>query len=135
MGDNLAPPNIYQIMKKKYSNSRCESNKVDINILGYPTYPEQENIYTNNQEVKGDKFENSAEIKKPIEMRNKNYKNGLKDDFSGSNLEIRGYKMDDAHKKNNKEKNDFYSFGGDDHSDIDDSQGDSTMGYYRFFGF
>jgi len=118
-------------MKKKNSNTRSESNKVDINILGYPTYPEHEDIYKNYKEEKDLNPENSAEIKDPNEMSGTNNENNFNDDFSGRDLDIPGSELDDALEKigNEDEENNFYSLGGDDHSDLDELQGDSTIDF------
>jgi hypothetical protein len=137
LGATLAPSKNHQIMRKRYSNTRSESNKVDINILGYPTYPEQEDIYKKYKEEKDIKPENTKEFKDPIDMSGTNNEKSFKDDYSGSDLDIPGSELDDAREKmgNEDEENNFYSLGGDDHSDLDESQGDSTIGFYKFYGF
>ena len=137
LGNTLAPSKNYQIMRKRYSNTRNESNKVDINILGYPTYPEQEDIYNKYKEEKDIKPENTSEFKDPNDMSGTNNEKSFKDDYSGSDLDIPGSELDDVREKmgNEDEENNFYSLGGDDHSDLDESQGDSTIGFYKFYGF
>jgi hypothetical protein len=124
-------------MKKKYSNSKSESNNVDANILGYPTYPEQEDIYENYKEEKDLKPENSAETKDPIDMSGTNNEKSFKDDSSGRDLDIPGSELDDASEEigNEDEENNFYSLGGDDHSDLDELQEDNAIDFYRFYGF
>ena len=95
------------------------------NLPGYPDYPANEDIYN--------KFKEEAEINpEDIALKkvanDNSFKNNQKnfiEDKSGSDLDIPGAELDDEQEKigNEDEENNYYSLGGDNHNDLDESKG------------
>ncbi|MEI6348706.1 MAG: hypothetical protein WCP69_12235 [Bacteroidota bacterium] len=112
-------------MKKSHNNPNKPNNEVDVNILGYPTYPATEDIYNKYKEDKDVKPENTNEVKDQNDDGVFNEKE-FKDDFSGNDLDIPGSELDNNQENigSEDEENNYYSIGGDNHNDLDESKGD-----------
>ena len=117
-------------MKKKENklppNSKA-TQKVNINLPGYPLYPSSEDIYNNAKEEKNINPEDTSQIKTPNENSNPGKRNekSFKEDVSGNDLDIPGSELDDQQENigSEDEENNYYSLGGDGHNDLEEDKG------------
>jgi len=82
------------------------------NLPGYPLYPADEDIYTQNEE---DESINPEDITTNKESTN--------DDQLDNNLDVPGSELDDLEENvgSEDEENNYYSLGSDDHNDLDEN--------------
>jgi hypothetical protein len=117
-------------MKTKGNKTRLPDqlagNEKENNLQEYPFYPASEDIYNM---CKKEKNINPEDISKSKESNNKSKAGTLNekdfdDDMSGSDLDIPGSELDDNQENigNEDEENNYYSLGGDDHNDLDESK-------------
>jgi hypothetical protein len=94
-------------------------NKEEANLPGYPTYPEDEDIYRIDEEEMNIDPE---DIHRTKELN----QTGLDNDYSDDDLDIPGSELDDEMENigSEDEENNYYSIGGDDHDDLDENQGE-----------
>lgn len=90
---------------------------------GYPTYPAADDIYNKGDEEKEINPENPSELKNPNgenDMRNE-IVSGV--GLTGNDLDVPGSELDDEQENigNEDEENNYYSIGGDDHNDLDET--------------
>ena len=116
-------------MKSKDEKKRLERGQNDSNtgndLPGYPSYPASEDIFKKYQEAKDI---NPEDISKPKAL---NSEEAVIDeiypasDVSGRDLDVPGSELDDAMEDvgSEDEENNYYSLGGDDHSDLDENKG------------
>ncbi len=94
------------------------------NPEGYPLYPEGEDIYGNYQKEGSIDPEDPSRIKETADnlKTGKNNELDFSDDVSGKDLDVPGSEPDDESelKGTEDEENNYYSLGGDDHSDLDE---------------
>jgi len=100
----------------KYQLVRKEGNEKKIILPGYPTYPDNEDIYNQGKEEKEVDPERVTLDKENEVVGEKNEKNA-EDDFSGDDLDVPGSELDDAEEENGNEdeENNLDSVGGDNH--------------------
>jgi len=119
-------------MEKKDDKTNLSSQQEDkeekIELPGYQSYPENEDIYIKDKEEGNIDPEDISKTKKS-NQKNKAGKRNEKDfaeDKSGSDLDIPGSELDDPQEKvgNEDEENNYYSLGGDDHNDLEEDKGD-----------
>jgi len=115
-------------MKKKITKGNLtkqdEENRVNNDPVGYPQYPEGEDIYGKFQKDRKIDPEDPSSIKDLFD----NYKTGkfnrkdFDDDVTGDDLDIPGSELDDETELagNEDEENNYYSLGGDDHHDLEE---------------
>jgi hypothetical protein len=115
------------MMNKKDNNSKvtvqqsCIKEKVANNA--YPLYPSNDDIFVKCHEEKDINPENIADNStynaKSFTKNGKNYN----EDIYGSDLDVPGSELDDEQENigNEDEENNYYSIGGDDHNDLDES--------------
>ncbi len=98
-------------MKKKPGAS--EDNAADDKKFPLPVYSAEEDIYNKGKEIKLEEDEN-----KPAKAK------------TGSDLDIPGSELDDGDELigEEDEENNYYSLGGDDHTDLDESNEDVLDG-------
>jgi len=119
-------------MKKEKKDNRDqsvqESGIEENNLPGYPVYPESEDIYNNYQEEKDINPEDifTTEESDPELKVGGSSDKYLNDELSGIDLDIPGSEMDDDMENIGieDEENDYYSLGGDDHTDLEEDQGE-----------
>ena len=117
-------------MNEKDNNSKLSakqsSNEKDKNPQAYPIYPESEDIYNKYKEEKEINPEDITKSKLPNDHSAKNNEKDFANDKFGSDLDIPGTELDDEQEEigNEDEENNYYSLGGDDHNDLDESNGD-----------
>lgn len=116
-------------MEKNFADKKLQGDRKrssDDNPEGYPSYPANEDIYK--------KFHQESEIDPEEISTNKgtdekdesgnNIGNNPEMKRSGRNLDVPGSEMDDKQEDmgNEDEENNYYSIGGDGHSDLDENQ-------------
>lgn len=104
-----------------------KTNKQDNEKLpGYPIYPPSEDVYSRMKEERDIDPENPAQMKvadKPDKSGKRNEKD-FNEDLTGSDLDIPGAEMDDAQEDigSEDEENNYYSLGGDDKENLEESK-------------
>lgn len=80
-------------------------------LPGYPSYPEDEDIYRQDEKEPFSEEEKEADNKPPS---------------PDDGLDIPGAELDDAEEAvgSEDEENNYYSIGGDNHNDLEEDQGD-----------
>ncbi len=119
-------------MKKENEENRNlpvsqTSKKKNKNLIGYPASPAGEDIYNNQKEEKDIDPENISKSK-PVNKTNEldpNNEQDFMDDMVGNDLDVPGSELDDKMEAigSEDEENNYYSLGGDDHNDLDESTG------------
>jgi hypothetical protein len=110
-------------MTKENSNtpSQADRNSINngINLPGYPSSPDDEDIYNN---FLKESDINPEDIQKTKELN----ENDLEDKYQDHDLDIPGSELDDEMENigSEDEENNYYSLGGDDHDDLDENQGE-----------
>jgi len=113
---------------KQINQSAQQAHKQEkIDLPGYPLYPAGEDIFSKSKEEGNINPEDISKTKE-LNENDKAGKNNEKDfveDQSGSDLDVPGSELDDEQEKNGSEdeENNYYSFGGDDHNDLDEDKG------------
>jgi len=117
-------------MKTKIVNSN-QNAKEGVNIekdslQGYPVYPPEEDIYTQYLVEKEINPEDTSKTKALNNAYGRRNEKNFNEDMSGSDLDIPGAELDDDQENigNEDEENNYYSLGGDDHDDLDETFGE-----------
>lgn len=116
-------------MNTKSNSQHLQFQQTDIeetnSLIGYPVYPESEDIYSNYLEEKDIDPEDISKSKGSNEPNVKRTK-GFIDDICASDLDIPGSELDDIQEfiGSEDEENNYYSLGGDEHNDLEEDQGD-----------
>ena len=101
--------------------------KGKIDLPGYPLYPASEDIFIKSKEEGNINPEDISRTKELSEndRPGKNNEKDFSDDVSGGDLDVPGSELDDAQEKNGSEdeENNYYSLGGDGHTDLDEDKG------------
>ena len=121
-------------MNKKSKNNVKDSSislvDKELSFPGYPIYPESEDIYNRSHEEKDIDLEDLSKIKEfQIDQTNSNAEvKELDNSEYGDDLDVPGSELDDEQegKGNEDESNNYYSIGGDNHSDLSEDQGDDS---------
>ena len=96
-------------------------------LPGYPLYPSGEDIFSKSKEEGNINPEDISRTKESSEndRPGKNNEQDFSDDVSGGDLDVPGSELDDAQEKNGSEdeENNYYSLGGDGHTDLDEDKG------------
>jgi hypothetical protein len=119
-------------MKDKTNNRNLPVNhtgkEVKENLVGYPAYPVEEDIYNKYKEEKDINPEDIANLKDINERggAGTNNEKNFKDDVPGNNLDVPGSELDDEQENigSEDEENNYYSLGDDDHNDLDEDRGE-----------
>jgi hypothetical protein len=84
-------------------------------LPGYPHYPQNEDIYSQDQEETEIDPEFPDRVKKPIEKTGPLNEKDFSEDVSGSDLDVPGSELDDSQEDigSEDEENNYYSLGGD----------------------
>ncbi len=95
------------------------------NLPGYPVYPAGQDIYSKEEKAANLNPDDNSEIsvvKPGTKWNEEDYDSTL----SGDDLDVPGSENDDGDDTPGKEdeENSYYSIGGDDHADLDESQGE-----------
>ena len=95
------------------------------NLPGYPVYPASDDIYNKEKKDTHINPDDNTEIiaEKPLSAWNEeDYTSTL----TGDDLDVPGSEADDKEEAigNEDEENNYYSIGGDNHADLDESHGE-----------
>lgn len=124
-------------MKKKFnSDEPIDKTTDEKELLGYPLYPPEEDIYYMNERVDDIDPDDLSKKKKRNEVPETMNEKDFEDDMSGSDLDIPGSELDDDQEDigSEDEENNYYSLGGDNHDDdydldqYDDVESNTTEG-------
>ena len=108
-------------------NQKPKPEEEEVQFPGYPPYPASEDIYA--QGIK----EEEIDPEDPTRLKVANEKTGgqwneadYDHENSGDDLDVPGAEFDDADEAIGKEdeENNYYSLGGDNHADLDESNSD-----------
>ena len=118
-------------MKTKRNNIDAAAQKADNvgkpDLPGYPDYPAGEDIFSKSKEEKNLNPEDPTKTKALNEIHGsgKNNEKDFGEDVSGDDLDVPGSELDDEQEENGNEdeENNFYSLGGDNHTDLEEDQG------------
>ncbi len=95
--------------------------EVQMVLPGYPLYPDDQDIFRQYREEKNLNPEDTSQTKDSDEGRGagSNNEKDFGDDMSGGDLDVPGSELDDEQERigNEDEENNYYSLGGDEHSD------------------
>ena len=113
-------------MKRKRMNTSLPPKKVELDPIGYPIYPESEDIY-NNAKKETDANVESILSSKPLTENDRLEiidEKRTRHDAMGNDLDIPGSELDNAQERigSEDEENNYYSLGGDNHDDLEESQ-------------
>lgn len=106
-----------------------QTDNMEKNSLpGYPAYPENEDIYRKFLEEEEINPEDTSEIKDP-NSTNTIRKNDLDEEQSEKDLDIPGSELDDHQEDigSEDEENNYYSLGGDNHTDLEEDNGENNI--------
>jgi hypothetical protein len=94
--------------------SKKEKNKEGEEFPGYPLYPANEDIYSQDKEETEIDPEQPDELKKPVEQNALNELD-FEDDVTGNDLDVPGAELDDEQEEigSEDEENNLYSQAGD----------------------
>lgn len=117
-------------MKVSHDNKNVTAKYAEdhtINALpGYPSYPEEEDIFNKFQEEQ-DLNPEDISINKTLNSETKSATGNIRNenkDVSGDDLDVPGSELDDELEEvgSEDEENNYYSLGGDDHNDLDENK-------------
>lgn len=118
-------------MKEQKDKLNVSDNQTDNheenNLPGYPVYPDSEDIYKNFLQEEEINPEDISKTKVP-NSNNIIRKNDLDDEQSEQDLDIPGSELDDLQENigSEDEENNYYSLGGENHTDLEEEQGDNN---------
>jgi hypothetical protein len=123
----LKTKNKKEAIIKPLKNKRNENNA---GADGYPVYPASEDIYNKYVEEENINPEDVTKLKILDQMNTEEHANekGFDEDKSGDDLDVPGAELDDKQEDigSEDEENNYYSLGGDDHSDLNENRGLKT---------
>lgn len=90
---------------------------------GYPSYPATEDIYSNEIKEEDINPDNFAEVKTIPDVTGDLNEKDFAQDMTGEDLDIPGAELDDFQENigTEDEENNYYSLGGDNHENLDES--------------
>lgn len=103
-------------------NLMKEENIHQNSLLGYPLYPEKDDIYNKYHKKRDINPEEPSKIKPPNEPNDTNNEKDFTDDVSGGDLDLEGFELEDVRENvgSEDEENAYYSLGGDDHIELEE---------------
>lgn len=109
--------------KESQSHERMEEDKFI--FTAYPIYPANEDIYNKDKKIDIDPEDESL-MKQRNEKPGKNNEKGFDEDETGADLDVPGSELDDEQEEigSEDEENNYYSLGGDDHTDLEENKGE-----------
>lgn len=102
-----------------------KTTKDNDNLPGYPLYAPSEDIYNKEKKDTHINPDDNSEIH-DVALGSKWNEEDYDTTLSGDDLDVPGSELDDKDEAIGKEdeENNYYSLGGDDHADLDESQGE-----------
>lgn len=112
-------------MKNNINHYRTEDIEPKNNLTDNFSYPPSEDIYQNSKEETEINPEDISKIKESNSAAEELNEKSFKEDMSGDDLDIPGAELDDKQEKigSEDEENNYYSIGGDNHSDLEEDNG------------
>ena len=113
-------------LEDNYNNNQLSDKEESEIFPGYPLYPAEDDIFVKGHKESRLDPEQPTEMKAPNEIPGKRNEKDFDDDLSGSDLDIPGAELDDENEAigNEDEENNYYSLGGDNHTDLEEDNGD-----------
>lgn len=110
---------LYELLKEYSMERTARKEKKNMDTIGYPLYPENEDVYSKWEEKKNINPEDISKVKTLNEKVGTNNEKDFSDDVSGSDLDVPGSELDDQQESvgSEDEENNYYSLGGDNHYD------------------
>ena len=108
---------------KKASVAKVEEES----LPGYPVYPESDDIYSREEEVRMVNPDDPSQLKVPAEAPGKWNEKDFRNEVTGDDLDVPGSEAEEDGAEtpgNEDEENEYYSLGGDDHEDLDEDNAD-----------
>ncbi len=108
----------------RYSKTHKSDNKQEMQELpGYKLYPPSDDIYVKGIKESSLKPEDTSKKKTPNQPQGLRNEKDFSEDMSGDDLDVPGSELDDKQERigNEDEENNYYSLGGDNHSDLDEN--------------
>jgi hypothetical protein len=92
---------------------------------GYPVYPASQDIYNAEKKAENINPDDNSEVS-TVKLESKWNEEDYDSTLSGDDLDVPGSDAADAAEEagSEDEENDYYSLGGDDHADLDESHGE-----------
>lgn len=107
-------------------NTPQVTNEVKDDFPGYPLYPASEDIYNKFKKEIDINPEDISTNKIPVAIEKEGTLNekSFEEDVSGSDLDVPSSELDDEQEMigNEDEENNYYSIGGDNHNDLEESK-------------
>lgn len=105
--------------------NRLLGKKEENKLQGYPTYPDDDDIYKNYKEEEEINPEDTSKTKEP-NSNNVMRRKELDNDYNENDLDIPGTELDDPMEDigSEDEENNYYSLGGDNHNNLDEDKGE-----------
>jgi len=114
-------------MRRKKSKPQITNQAENSLFPGYPVYPASEDIFNKGIEMQEIDPEDTTKMKSSTEdeVGTTNEKH-FEDDETGGDLDVPGAELDDAMEAigSEDEENNYYSLGGDGHTDLEEDKGD-----------
>jgi len=112
---------------KPDSKPKDKTEEAQEDFPGYPLYPASEDIYSRAKKEDDIDPENISKNKEPNEITGEQWNEKDYDhEATGDDLDVPGSELDDQGEEMGleDEENNYYSIGGDNHSDLEESNGD-----------
>ena len=105
------------------TDSQTENAYVEGTYPAYPLYPPNEDIYSNYTKEEDVDPEQPSKLKEPVVHADLSNEHDIWHNMSGEELDIPGAELDDEQETigSEDEENNFYSIGGENHHDLDES--------------
>jgi len=116
--------NSLEEILQTYSQTHKSDDKQGIKDMpGYKPYPSSDDIYVKGIKESSLKPEDTSKKKTPNEPEGLRNEKDFTEDKSGDDLDVPGAELDDRQERigNEDEENNYYSLGGDNHSDLDEN--------------
>jgi hypothetical protein len=116
-------------MKNKEENKNLTALQTGSNegndLPGYPSYPASEDIFNKYHEAKDVNPEDPSKPKEANSVDAANEEINLNIEHHGNDLDVPGSELDDEMEDvgSEDEENNYYSIGGDGHTDLDENKG------------
>lgn len=116
-------------MKEKDDNKHLQSKPTGDGYKGefpgYPAYPASDDIFNKYQEEKDVNPEDISKIKDLNAITSSPDRQEYNNELSGNDLDVPGSELDDEMEEvgSEDEENNYYSIGGDNHTDLDENNG------------
>ena len=117
--------NVLIQMRKRLAKMNIQGQSAENKDLpGYPAYPPNEDIYRQFKKEEEVDPEDIAQLKTPNETEGTPNEKDFSEDPMGSDLDVPGSELDDQQEAvgSEDEENNYYSLGGDNHTDLDEEK-------------